>query len=339
MQEPVLCIAASELGAGTRGASQGPEQALSVALTDHAVWDGVLDPSQLFRSLQKKYIPSTQEALQQPSSSLHAKYIREIAAFCERTCAVIQNISTQGNVPFVLSGDHSTAAGIIGGLLQAAPTEKLGVIWIDAHPDLQTPYTSHSGHVHGMALAAALGEDNRAEQKNQPETAEIAAWTQLKSLSGQRLKAEDVVLVAARSIDPPERAFIQRKQMHVLSVAELRQKKHSNVAAITYKKIRAVLCKCTRIFVSFDVDSMDKALVPGTGTPVEEGLSFEEALGLNHNLIRVLTQEGRLCGWEMSELNPWLDKQGRTVKKAAHVLNTVLDAYMSSLPVQSSVKK
>ena len=314
LPKPIICIANSEIGAGTRGSSLGPDAAL-LGLYLHVA------PS-LFNIPKIVRVPPAHQCLQAPPQTA-CKYLKEVANYCKKQSEKIRKIVTLNNIPFVLSGDHSTAAGTIGGILQAKPKERLGVIWIDAHPDLHTPYTSHSGHVHGMPLAASLCEDNTTSQQRQPAQSELIAWAQMKALGGgHALHPQDICFVGTRDIDGPEKSLMDASSMHVISVEQLRK---AGVAA-TIRKALTLFDGCGRIFISFDVDSMNKTIAPGTGTPVPAGFTHQEVLDLNVGLVTQLSQQHRLAGWEMTELNPLLDKKGMTVQRVTHVFYNSLQA-------------
>ena len=311
MKEPVLSVLASGWGAPKRGTSLGPSAVL------------LLRGAELREmKLPLRHVSHTDEALAGPSAMPHAKHLPQVLAFAEQSADHIASLSAKGEVPFVLSGDHSSAAGIIGGLLGAAPQERLGVVWIDAHPDIHSPYTSPSGNLHGMPLAAALGEDYLGLQLHQLEAEEEEAWSRWKGIGKRQLLCSDLVFIGLRSIDPPEAALIEREQIRCFSVEELR---NSGVARIC-DEVCGLLSHCDRVYVSFDVDSVDKSEAPGTGTPVEQGLSIAEARDLNLQLVRQLSGAAKLCAWEMTELNPLLDQQAYTVTWASDIFIAALKA-------------
>ena len=373
-----ICIVDSELGAGTRGSSLGPTAVLQEVkerlLTSHPPhfrWDSLtnLDKKSTednLTNLDKKStednlaererkirIMSPNEALLKSKtedtipltfSSTYCKNIEAIANYCEQLSDEIKKVSKLSKLPVVLSGDHSSAVGIIGGLMRVVPDKRLGVVWIDAHPDLNTPYTSTSGNVHGMSLAALLGEDNLLEKFRKPTKYELRAWEKMKSLGSEthtnkdyqkHLLPEDIVLIAARSIDPAEASLIDRLKIRNIPVEELRKDTKKSNSFSSYDQSNTYhnavlpslnhLRHCDRIYISFDIDSLDKALVPGTGTPVEEGLSKEEAIALNTHFFTNLSNSNlSICGWEITEVNPKLDHSYKTIQTAASVLQEVL---------------
>ena len=365
-QDTAICIVDSELGAGTKGASLGPtavlqevKERLLTSKTTHfrqkslANLDKKSNKNNLAERERKIKVMSPSEAFLKSKaestipltfSSTYCKNIEAIANYCEQLSDEIKKVSKLSKLPVVLSGDHSSAVGIIGGLMRVVPDKRLGVVWIDAHPDLNTPYTSTSGNVHGMSLAAPLGEDNLLEKCRKPTKHELRAWEKMKSLGSERetkkdhqkhLLPEDIVLIAARSIDPAEASLIDRLKIRNISVEELRKETKKSISFSSYEQTKVYhnavlpslnhLRHCDRIYISFDIDSLDKALVPGTGTPVEEGLSKEEAIALNTYFLRCLANSNSsVCGWEITEVNPKLDHSYKTIQTAASVLQEVL---------------
>ena len=156
----------SEIGAGTRGASMGPD-AIKIAALDYG--------SNLFRKIDSVEVPVENQLLFESTGSPYAKRIKGILAFLERVANAVRTSLKNNEFPIVLAGDHSTSAGTISGIRMAYPKQRLGVIWIDAHADLHSPWTTPSGNMHGMPLAAVLAEDNSQNKMNKPdkETLEI----------------------------------------------------------------------------------------------------------------------------------------------------------------------
>ena len=223
MKKAVICLADSELGSGTRGSSLGPRAALL-----HTV---LSQPEQALLGWKKLLITHYNVALGTKAST-HCKYLTEIAQYCERLSRRIEQEVRKGSIPCILTGDHSSAIGIIYGLLRAQPQKRLGIVWIDAHPDLHSPFTSRSGNVHGMPLAAVTGLDNTENQVHKPTKKELNAWSHIKKLGGGRhISPKDIVFVGARDIDPPEAALISVHHMHQVSINELRKVQNEQICA------------------------------------------------------------------------------------------------------------
>ena len=258
-----------------------------------------------------------------------AKYVKEIYQVLSKATVSVERIMRhmrEESILFVFSGDHSATTGVLAGVRRALPRKRVGVVWIDAHADLQTPYTTPSGNMHGMPLAMAFGEDNLSEQKNTPTTTEVAYWEQAKALGQPNkgvpfpsLQERDVVFIGLRDVDPEERALMVKYDLPVFSVAAVRKEG----AARVVEKTLAHLSACDVIYVSFDVDSLDTSLSVGTGTPVDNGLFLEEAIAINRGLMRA--QKTKI--WEMTEINPLLDNKNSMAQAGYEVLRTVEAAY------------
>lgn len=301
----------SELGAGTRGASLGVG-ALRTACLDLG--------SDYFTRFDEVNVPVYNDALFEEPSSTTAKYIESIYKTLDGVSDHVAEVLKSGEFPLVLAGDHSTAAGTIAGIKKADPQSRLGVIWIDAHADLQTPYTSDTGNMHGMPLAMAINEDNLDEQVNDPEPHVIKYWEKLKALGieGQKVKPTDIVFIGGRSIDEAEEVLMDRFGITNITVEEMRKKGIKE----TVKQTLELLKDCSCIYISFDVDSMDAKVSMGTGTPVKHGLKVEEAKELN----ALLVQNNKVCCYEMVEVNPTLDTENRMAEVAFEILDNTTDA-------------
>ena len=221
------------------------------------------------------------------------------------------------NFPIILSGDHSSAGGTIAGIKKAYPGKRLGVVWIDAHADLHSPYTTPSGNVHGMSLAASVGSDNDKHRAHELDHLTQQQWEKYKSLENisPKVNTDDIVLVGLRSSEDPEDYFIIENNIKKISVEEVRRSAPDVVANDVLK----YLSSCDLIYISFDVDSLDCDLVSyGTGTPVMNGFTEQEASGvINHLLI-----DKRTCCLEVVEINPCLDnKQNKMAETALRILD------------------
>ncbi|MEO1654289.1 MAG: arginase [Bacteroidota bacterium] len=297
----------SEIGAGTRGASMGID-ALKIA--------SINQKSSFFTLFPKVEVKTENEVLFQENHFPHAKFIDAIYRTDVRVSKAIAQTLSQGFFPLVLAGDHSTAAGTLAGIKLHYPNKRLGVIWIDAHADLHTPYTTPSGNIHGMPLAIALHLDNRENQINtiDPQTSEY--WKRIKEVgsSGSKIKAQDLVYIGVRDVEAQEQALIDQFGIKNFTVAELRKLGVEKVVQQSLDRLSG----CDYIYVSFDVDSIDGQILSGTGTPVEDGLYPDEAKELNYLFI----QEEKICAWEMVEINPTLDKYNNTAEIAFQILES-----------------
>ncbi|MEJ2288655.1 MAG: arginase [Deinococcales bacterium] len=278
-----------DLGAGRRGVDMGPSalRLARLARTLTELGHDVVD-------LGNVEVP-VPEAVPNPNT-LH--YADAIAATCS---AAFERLRSLEDDSFLISlgGDHSISMGTIPG---AAAGRRTGVLWIDAHADLNTPDTSPSGNIHGMPLAHLLG-------RGDPRLTGV--WG-----GGAALRTEDLVFVGLRSIDAGERDTIREEGITAYTMKEIDQRGMARVAAEAIERLAHV----DRLHVSFDADALDPDLAPGVGTPVPGGLSYREA----HLLMELLADSGRTTSLDLVEVNPILDSQNRSaaimVEMAASLL-------------------
>ena len=296
----------SEIGAGTRGASLGID-AIKIAALDFM--------SSFFVNFPSEAVPDENRLLYEPVISPYAKRIHGVYNMYERVSKSIYETIRSGLFPMVLAGDHSTAGGTIAGIKMAKPKNRLGVVWIDAHADLHTPYTTPSGNMHGMPLAAALDEDNLDSQVHNLDAQTVEYWNKLKNLGKihPKIHPEDIVFIALRDYEKEEEYLIKKYNIKVIPVQEVRKKGVENVVRQTLMH----LSNCDDIYVSFDVDSLDSSISRGTGTPVSNGLREREA----EDLIASLMQNHKICCLEVAEVNPTLDKENLMAEIAFNILH------------------
>lgn len=295
----------SEIGAGTRGASLGIE-AIKIAALDFM--------SNFFIHFPSERIQHENKLLYEPIESPYAKRIKGIAAIYEKLSKSVCDSMKNNFFPVVLSGDHSTAGATIAGIKMAKPKSKLGVIWIDAHADLHTPYTTPSGNVHGMPMAISINKDNEDCAVHEIDDETAKHWNFLKNIGkiAPKVLPEDVVFISLRDFEKEEKFLIEKHGMKVITTKEVRSKGAENVvrAVIRY------LSDCTDIYISFDVDSLDATISKGTGTPVSNGLKEREA----EDLISKFMQNRKICCFEITEVNPTLDKENLMAEIAFNIL-------------------
>jgi arginase len=306
MIKPIKIIEVkSEIGAGTRGSSMGVD-AIKIAALDFG--------SPFFKRFKTVEIPNENNLLLEPVVNDYAKRIKGIFALNERIAKEIHKTLKSDEIPIVLAGDHSSALGTISGIKMAHPDKRLGVIWIDAHADLHSPYTTPSGNMHGMPLSCVLAEDNKDRQQNKPDDETVEYWDKLKSLGGisPKIQYNDLVFIALRDYEPPEEFLIKKNKIRIFSLQEIRKKAVERVAidSLNY------LDHCDIIYVSFDVDSMDSRISSGTGTPVPNGITEKEA----GNLIYYIMRSKKIVCFEMVEINPTLDKENLMAENAFEIL-------------------
>jgi len=303
----------SEIGAGTRGASLGIE-AIKIAALDFM--------SNFFVHFPSEKIEVENKILFEPIQSPYAKRIQGVLTMHDRVSKAVCDSIKGHFFPVVISGDHSIAAGTIAGIKMAKPKSKLGVIWIDAHADLHTPYTTPSGNMHGMPLAISIAEDNKESSVHELDDKTAKQWDQLKSLgkNHQKVLPEDVVFISLRDFEKEEKHLIEKHGMKVITTSEVRRTGAENVS----RKVLRYLSDCTDIYVSFDVDSLDSAISRGTGTPVSNGLKEREV----EDLISKFMQNRKICCFEITEVNPTLDKENMMAEIAFNILQRSVNVLM-----------
>jgi len=299
----------SEVGAGTRGASLGIE-AVKIAALDFR--------STFFKRYRSMAIPDDNAALYGEVGSRYARRIKSILKMYERISAGVLDVLKDGKFPIILSGDHSNAAGSIAGIKMAYPDSNVGVIWIDAHADMHTPYTTPSGNMHGMPLAVSLGEDNIENKVNTLDYETIELWEMLKNVGGISPKVEyrDLLFIALRDYEEQEGYLLKKNKVKIVTTTEF---KKMGVAKICREAIR-YLSHCDKIYISFDVDALDPSISRGTGTPVKGGINEREAA----DMILDLIQNERVCCLEFTEINPTLDSENVMAETVFEILQKVV---------------
>jgi arginase len=235
--------------------------------------------------------------------SIYERLSQQVAQTLKKNC-----------FPIVLAGDHSTAGGTIAGIKMAYPKQKLGVIWIDAHADIHSPYTTPTGNMHGMPIAAVLGEDNVHNKLNKLNKETTDLWNQLKKVGGMspKITYKDLVYISVRDVEPEETYLIKKHKIKTFTTAEV---KRNGVEKISRDAL-AHLNHCNLIYISFDVDSMDSSISKGTGTPVRNGITEKEAGSL---CVRLVQNEKVCC-----EVNPTLDKENLMAENTFEILQKVV---------------
>jgi len=305
----------SEIGAGTRGASLGIE-AIKIAALDFM--------SNFFIHFPSEKIPIDNKLLYEPIESPYAKRIKGVASMYDKVSKAVSDSVKNNFFPVVISGDHSTAGATIAGLKMAKPKSKLGVIWIDAHADLHTPYTTPSGNMHGMPLSITINEDNEENAVHEVDAETAKQWNYLKNIGkiAPKVLPEDVVYISLRDFEKEEKALIDKYGMKVITTKEVRSKGPENIV----RAVLRYLSDCSDIYVSFDVDSLDSSISKGTGTPVSNGLREREV----EDLISKFMQNRKVCCFEIAEVNPTLDKENLMAEIAFHILQRSVNVIMMS---------
>ncbi|GGA81935.1 arginase [Flavobacterium palustre] len=304
----------SDIGGGTRGADLGID-ALEIAAINRG--------SEYFNQFTYEDVKTHNESIYDKNRNTFAKRIEFVLEQCTRVSFAIKRNLEANFLPIVLSGDHSSALGTISGIKAVYPHETLGVIWIDAHADLHSPYTSPSGNIHGMPLAAALGIDNLKCQINEviPETQQH--WEEMKhiGIEAAKIDPEHLIYFGVRDTEEAEDKFMDEFEIKNFRVEEVRYK---GLEACVERALTQ-LANCDMIYISFDVDSLDCDLISnGTGTPVSKGFDQYEVIAI---INQIIASRKVIC-IEFCEINPLLDTKGN---KMAETAFEVLEQITSSL--------
>jgi len=284
--------AALDLGAGRRGVDMGPSAIRYAGLEERlrSIGYDCLD----WGNVETAVLEATQE------QDVRARYLPEIRTACARVAQLVGHAVAEGYVPLVLGGDHSIAMGTLGGLARALGPG--GVLWIDAHGDLNTPDDSPSGNVHGMPLAAAIGE---ADDLFDPETWGFPA-----------VDPARVALVGTRELDGGERERIRRLGIRDFTMSDIDR-------VGVERAVRESLAHIAGpgfVHISLDMDALDPEVAPGVGTPVRGGLSYREA----HLALELVAESGLASSIEVVEVNPILDRENTTAALAVELVASAL---------------
>jgi arginase len=301
MRRDVRIIGApTDYGTNRRGVDMGPSAiryaGLQAALS--ATDRNVADAGDLAAPRVEER-ESADDAADHPN----AKYLPEVRDVTGRLASTVSETLADGSFPLVLGGDHSVAIGTLRG---ASDAERVGVVWFDAHADINTPETTPSGNVHGMPLAAALGLGSFADM----------AWT-----NAPGVHAENVVLVGLRSVDPGERETIADSDVTAFTMSDIDER---GVADVLESALDAATAGADALHVSFDLDWLDPVDAPGVGTPVRGGVTYREA----HTALEAVAERNRddgvLRSMELVEVNPILDRSNETAELAAELAASAL---------------
>jgi arginase len=296
--EKVAVIGAPmDLGAGRRGVDMGPS-AVRVANLHGRLAALGYD----VEDLGNIDVVQPEAIATKPSS---ARFLAEIAQSCGRLAKLVERACADGKFPVVLGGDHSIAAGTIAGVSRyfRKNKQKIGVIWIDAHADMNTPATSPSGNVHGMPLAATIGMGAR-------ELTHIGGFA-------PKVDAKNVVLIGIRDVDDQERENVLASGVHAYTMRDVDE---LGMRTVLTRAIAAASDGTAGVHLSFDMDSVDPDDAPGVGTPVRGGLTYREA----HLAMETLSDAQMLVSMEVVEVNPVLDTANRTALLAVELIASAM---------------
>jgi arginase len=286
-----------DLGAGRRGVDMGPS-AMRIAGLAHAIESlgyDVVDAGDL-------EIPIAEVA---DMGTRDQRYLSEIAATCEQLAEIVRGALDAGRLPLTIGGDHSLAIGSIAGVaMHLKPREKrFGLIWVDAHGDINTPETTPSGNIHGMPVAVSLGLGD-------------PRLTRIGGLS-PKVSPDHVALIAVRLLDEGERRLIQETGVRVFSMRDVDME---GISSVMEEALEVVTSGTAGFHLSFDMDALDPTFAPGVGTRVRGGLDYREA----HLALEIASDTEALIAADLVEVNPILDNQNSTAALAVELVQSLL---------------
>ena len=242
-------------------------------------------------------------AEQKKSGDPNAKYLKEITATCTKAAEMVIKALEQGKVPLMLGGDHSMAVGTMSGVAEfyRRQNQHVGLIWIDAHSDINTPDTSPSGNVHGMPLGAIMG-------LGPTELANIFDWS-------PKVRPENCVLVGIRDVDLAEKENIRRAGIEVFTMRDIDER---GMRTVMEEALRMAGRGTVGYHVSLDMDWIDPEDAPGVGTPVPGGSTYREA----HLAMEIIADHGRMLSLDVVEVNPVIDEHNQTAELAVELVSS-----------------
>jgi arginase len=283
-----------DLGAGRRGVDMGPSAIRYAGLGERLASLDI--PSQDWGNVHTQIRETTDPG------NHDARYLSQIRETCERIAEQVRSAAEADLTPLVLGGDHSVAIGTIGAL--ASLHGPGGLLWFDAHGDLNTPSTTPSGNVHGMPLAAVLGRAGAGfESDHWPLPA---------------VEPAQVALIGVRSLDPGERAVVKEAGLAVYTISDIDRRGVEPVLREALERVSST----PFVHISVDLDFVDPTVAPGVGSPVRGGLSYREA----HLMMELVAESGSLTSLELVEVNPILDHENATARLAVELAASALGA-------------
>ena len=300
----------SGVGAGTAGASLGVDEIKKIASEIG---------SDFFKCYESFEIKNISEKEKDNNNFVCAKNIKETLEISEQIAGRVKNILDEENFPLVISSDHSTSIGTIAGIKMAHKDKRIGVIWIDAHSDLHSPYTTPTGNMHGMPVLASLGMDNLEMKVREIDENIFNEWEKLKNLGKicPKINYEDLVYVGLRDYEEQEKFLIDKYNLPVITSREITDLGIEKVV----DKILGTLSLCDYIYISFDVDSLDPSVSKGTGISVPDGLEETDAT----EIIIGLMKNEKVCCFEITEVDPSLDNDKPMAKVAFNILERTVN--------------
>jgi arginase len=286
-----------DLGASRRGTDMGPSALRIAGLGKHIRALGL----QVARE-EDIAVPAMETRMDEDNQ---ARYKPQILAVCEQLAQRTREIMAEGDFPLVLGGDHSIAMGTVSGIAAhfRDQGENLGLLWFDAHGDMNTPGSSPSGNIHGMPLAHLLGQGD-------PDLAKLMGFN-------PKVKPEHVAIIGLRSIDAGEREIIRNSGIKAFTMRDIDER---GMASVVKEAIGVVTDGTAGFHLSFDVDGCDPSVIPGSGTLVPGGVRFREA----HLLMEYCADSGKLTSLEIVELNPFLDQGNVSAERTVELILSAL---------------
>jgi arginase len=286
-----------DLGAGRRGVDMGPSAIRFANLGQRLC--------ELGYKVEDLGNVAVEQPERVPAGPRSARYLPQIAHTCKRVAESVEAAMERGQMPLVLGGDHSIAVGTVSGLSKHLRRNKkrVGLLWIDAHADMNTPQTSPSGNIHGMPLACIIGTGPRA----------------LTHLYGYAPKVDpkNVALVGIRDVDALEKPHVKKSGVRAFTMRDIDER---GMRAVMHEAIEIVSAGTEGFDVSLDMDSVDPENAPGVGTPVRGGLSYREA----HLAMEIIGDSGRMLAMEVVEVNPVYDEANRTALLAVELVASAM---------------
>ncbi|MFP4035668.1 MAG: arginase [Desulfovermiculus sp.] len=286
-----------DLGADRRGVGMG-----AAALRITGIKDRLAALGYTVSDLGDIAVPNRED---QAVDNPKLKFLPQILASSRDLARQVESSLLQGHLPLCLGGDHSIALGSIAGLSSASKRNGLtpGLIWIDAHPDVNTDQTTPSGNIHGMPLAASLGLGH-------PELVGLNS-------PGPKIRPENCVLLGIRSIDPLEKKNLQKLGVLVFTLTDIDR---MGIGPVIEQALDTIVSRVDCLHVSFDLDSLDPSVAPGVGTPVPGGLTYREA----HLVMEAIAETHMIASMDVAEVNPVLDVKNQSAEVAAGIVASCL---------------
>ncbi|WP_325895369.1 arginase [Grimontia sp. NTOU-MAR1] len=283
-----------DLGASLQGASGGPSALRIANLTESLQRIGYSVSAEVIVNvpIRKKYYDHL---------STKMNYRREILSVCQRLALLTKKSLEDDEIPLIVGGDHSIAMGSVSGVSEYYRNSNIGLVWFDAHGDMNTPSTSPSGNVHGMPLSHLLGQGDR-------EFCSIFS-------ERQKVQAENVAIVGVRDMDCKEKILVRDSGVSVFTMSDIDR---MGMEEVSNEVIRIVTKNTIGFHVSFDVDGCDPVAMPGTGTKVPGGVTYRES----HHLLEKLARTQKITSMDMVEINPFLDEGNVTAERAVSLIQS-----------------